>query len=318
MIRDIQAGDKIVAFFVLRKKEIRTKRETGEIYLSVELVDASGRISGSLWEAPQPAYQAVEKGDVVKVKGTAISYKERLHLSIEKLRGVTSRDRVEAEQLVPASDTDLQTLVERLEKLVASVHEPFLKRLLDDVLQDPQLRTGLQHAPGGKLWHHNYLRGLLEHTVSVATLVDKIAAHYPAANRDLLVTAALLHDIGKVDSYRYDTLIEYTDAGRLLGHIVLGSQIVQRKIDSIDGFPMQLAMELQHLVLSHQGKLEQASPVVPMTLEGLILYYADELDSKTNAFQRVQRKEGKQAWSSYVKLLDQFFYFGSDSPADGD
>ncbi len=312
MITDIKAGDRVLSFFVLRKKEIKTKRETSEIYLSLEFGDASGRITGTLWHDAQETYESLERGDVLKIKGTVITFKDRLHLSLDKIRQVTNKDAVDMSDLVPSSDLDLKALTAQLDNLVSSVRNPHLGQLLKLVFEDPGIRTAFEHAPGGKLWHHNYLRGLLEHTLSVTTIADNVGGLYPGVNRDLLITAGLLHDLGKIDSYRYDTLIDYTDEGRLLGHIVLGAQMVRDKVKQIDDFPAELGKQLLHLILSHQGKLEQASPVVPMMLEGLILYYADELDSKANAFLRIKKKDGGKRWSSYVHLLGQFFYLGSD------
>ncbi|MFQ5651833.1 MAG: 3'-5' exoribonuclease YhaM family protein [bacterium] len=313
MITDLKAGETIVSFFVLRKKEIKTRRESNEIYLSLELGDASGRIFGSVWDEPQKSYQAVEKGDVVKVKATVIDFRDRLHLNIEKLRKVDEKDEVDIKQLVPACDKDLKKLIAQLDELIASVSNTHLKHLLSSIFDDRTIRTPFETAPGGKLWHHNYLGGLLEHTLSVTEIADKIGQMYPDVNRDLLVTAGLLHDIGKIDSYRYDTMIDFTDEGRLLGHIVIGAQLVSERIKSLSEFPKELAKQLVHLILSHQGKLEQASPVVPMTLEGIILYYADEFDAKANAFLRIRKKEGHKRWSSYVNLLGQYFYFGSEN-----
>lgn len=313
MITDLKAGETIVSFFVLRKKEIKTRRESNEIYLSLELGDASGRIFGAVWDEPQKSYQAVEKGDVVKVKATVIDFRDRLHLNIEKLRKVDEKDEVDIKQLVPACDKDLKKLIAQLDELIASVSNTHLKHLLSSIFDDRTIRTPFETAPGGKLWHHNYLGGLLEHTLSVTEIADKIGQMYPDVNRDLLVTAGLLHDIGKIDSYRYDTMIDFTDEGRLLGHIVIGAQLVSERIKSLSEFPKELAKQLVHLILSHQGKLEQASPVVPMTLEGIILYYADEFDAKANAFLRIRKKEGHKRWSSYVNLLGQYFYFGSEN-----
>jgi len=194
------------------------------------------------------------------------------------------------------------------------VQNTFLRGLLDLIFQDQKIRKAFGDAPGGKLWHHAYLGGLLEHTLSVTKIAEQAAKQYPGINRDLLLTAGLLHDIGKISSYTYRTVIDFTDEGRLLGHIVIGAQMVTDKIKIFPDFPRPLAKELLHLILSHQGKLEQASPVVPMTLEALLLYYADEIDSKANAFLRIQEREKKpgRTWSSYVNLMNQYFYFGED------
>ncbi len=311
MIRDFKAGDEVIEFFVLRRKEIKAKRDGGEAYLSVELADASGRILGSMWENFKQPFETLERGDVVKVKGRVIDFHERPHLHIDKIRKAADKDRVDLSKLVPVVEKERDKLLQRVKELIESVGNPFLRRLLDAVFGDPAIRKGFYHAPGGKLWHHNYLGGLMEHTLTVTEICLSVAALYDRVDRDLLLAGGLLHDIGKIQTYHYRTVIEFTDRGRLLGHIVLGAQLVTEKIQTIDGFPNELRDRLLHLILSHQGKLEQASPVVPMTLEGLILYYADELDSKANAFLRIRKKEaafGK--WSSYVKLLERYFYFG--------
>jgi len=180
------------------------------------------------------------------------------------------------------------------------------------VFNDPDLREKFGKAPAGKLWHHNYLGGLLEHTLSVTQIASEVGKMYPDINQDLLIAAGLLHDIGKIETYIFKTFFDFTDEGRLVGHIVLGAQLVAGKIKLIVDFPKKLETELTHLILSHQGKLEHASPVVPMTLEGLILYYADEMDSNANAFLRIKKKEkmpGTQ-WSSYINLLGRYLYFG--------
>jgi len=312
MITDLKAGEDVISFFVLRRKEIRTRRENGEAYLSLELGDASGRINGSVWDEAQKHYDAVQRGEIVKIKARVVNFKDRLHLNIEKVRTATEQDPVDLSQLVPVADKSVQSMSQQLDDLIASIENADLKKLLLHIFGDEKTRKQFERAPGGKLWHHNYLGGLLEHTLSVTTIAEQVAASYAGVNRDLLVAAGLLHDIGKISSYTYKTLIDFTDEGRLLGHIVLGSQMVAEHISRLDGFPEELATQLQHLILSHQGKLEQASPVVPMTLEGLILYYADELDSKANAFLRIKKKEAGKRWSSYVNLLDRYFFLGSE------
>ena len=314
MIKDLKPGDKFVAFFILRKKEIRTKFNSDEIYLSLELGDASQRIRGTVWEKPQEVYEAIEPGDIMKVKATAIHFKDKLHLNIEKIRKAEESDEFEIKELVPVVDKDRDALLSHLDELIASVENSYLKELLKLVFTDSEIRQQFKDAPGGKLWHHNYLGGLLEHTLSVTDIADRVGQMYPNIKRDLIIAAGLLHDIGKISSYTYKTLIDFTDDGRLVGHIVIGAQMVKDKIREIRDFPKDLEMELTHLILSHQGKLEHASPVVPMTLEGLILYYADEIDSNANAYQRITKREKEpgRKWSSYVSLINRYLYFGGE------
>ena len=314
MIRDFKAGDKVLAFFVLRRKELKTRHDSGDTYLSLELADASGRILGSLWDDVQKHFDALNRGDVVKVKGRVIDFHQRAHLSIEKIRKAVKEDEYDLAKLVPVVEQDRDELFDRVRKLVASVKNLHLKTLLERTFADERIRHGFYNAPGGKLWHHNYLGGLMEHTLSVTEIALKVGQTYPGVDRDLLLAGGLLHDIGKIETYEYKTVIDFTDRGRLLGHIVIGAQIVNDQIKALPDFPDELRDRLLHLILSHQGKLEQASPVVPMTLEGLILYYADELDSKANAFLRIRRKEAQHGkWSAYVRLLERHLYFGRHS-----
>ncbi|MFQ5636807.1 MAG: 3'-5' exoribonuclease YhaM family protein [bacterium] len=314
MIRDIKPGDKVIAFFVLRRKELKSKKGSNEPYLSLELGDASGRVSATLWENARTGFEAVEKGDIVKVKANAIHFKQRLHLNVEKIRKAEKSDDFDLKQLLAVVEKDRDLLLSQLDSHIKSVDNPFLKKLLHEIFHDDTIRAQFKDAPGGKLWHHNYIGGLLEHTLSVTDISLKVSEVVPEGNRDLLVAGGLLHDIGKIKTFSYHTLIDYTDEGRLVGHIVLGEQIVCEKIKRIPDFPKDLENQIIHLILSHQGKLEQASPVVPMTLEGLILYYADELDSKANAFLRIRSKEmtNEVKWSSFVKLLDRYLYFGNE------
>ena len=187
-----------------------------------------------------------------------------------------------------------------------------LKKLWAAVTQNDELIEKLQKAPGGKLWHHCYLGGLLEHSNNVARLVLSIADNYQHLNRDLLLTGALLHDLGKIIEFKWQGFIDYSDVGRLHGHISIGYHFIASEIEKIKDFPPTLRDEVLHLVLSHQGKLEQGSPVVPMMREAMILYYADELESKIGAFDRIEENEHEpgKVWSNYVKLLDRFLYFG--------
>jgi 3'-5' exoribonuclease len=187
--------------------------------------------------------------------------------------------------------------------------------LVEAVLCDADFRRAFLEAPGGKLWHHASLGGLAEHTVKLAQVADAICPHYPALNRDLLVTGALLHDVGKVMEYTSDAAIEYSVEGRLMGHIVQGVLLVENKLAAIPDFPPETRRQVLHLILSHQGEPTMSSPVKPMTPEALVLHFLDEIDSKLDAFARVRAAtpEG-QDFSEYVKLMERFFYLKSIEP----
>ncbi len=315
-IMDLVLGEHFTGFFVVRRKEIK-KKKNGDPYLTLDLADASGHLDAVWWEFQPDLFgkteaDSVEVGDVVKVAGHVEEYQGVRQIRVEKIRRVKPEDQVDLAKLIPVVEGDRQVLWQNFRKMIDSVVNPYLLSLLRRVFDDETFAKKFIDAPGGKLWHHNYLGGLMEHTLNIATICDRVAKIYPAVDRDLLVAAALVHDIGKVDSYTIGPNFDFTDAGRLLGHIVIGSQMVAAKISEFPEFPGELAMKLQHLILSHQGKLEQASPVEPMTREGFILYYADEIDSKLNAIERINKDERPRGakWSKFVNLLGRYLYLG--------
>lgn len=315
MIRQLCPGDQMVAFLVLRKKELKTKRDRTTFYLSLELGDSSGRIWGTIWEKPKEIYEKITVGQPVKIKAAVITLNERLHLSIDKIRPARPEDGVDAKLLLPVIAQDRDLLYTELLNLCGQISHPGLKALSQKIFTEPEVKAKLFEAPAGKLWHHNYRGGLLEHTLTVTKIALSMAAFYPQLRTDLIISAGLLHDIGKIVEYRLEGFVDYSDRGRLLGHIVIGAQMVKEAADKIADLPEALKTELLHLILSHQGKLDHGSPVLPMTLEAIVLYYADEMDSKANAFQRIIRQyQGTGVkWTGYVKLMERFLYLGEPS-----
>jgi len=308
-INELLLGENFTSFFILQRKDVRRTKH-GSPYLALDLGDASGQIEAHLWDDAEKVAATIEVGQVVKVQGTVEEYKEKKQIKVEKIRSANEQDEYAIDKLIPSTTADRDQLWQQFEKMVHSVAHPFLLSLLRKFFDDDEFVKSFSEAPAAKQWHHGYLGGLMEHTLGVATVCDRLAKVYPAVDRDLLVTAALLHDIGKVDTYFHGPSFDYTDAGRLMGHIVIGSQMVAEKIRSFPQFPEELALKLQHLILSHQGMLEQASPVVPMMREAFILYYADEIDAKLNAFEQVYRQEKGAKWSKFVNLLGRYFYLG--------
>ncbi len=314
-IVDLVPGDVVLGFYVVRKKELKNKKATNEVYLSFEFGDRSGRIRGSLWKDIETANQSIQIGDIVKVKGNVITFLDQNHLSIDQIRKATSSDPVQPEQFLPWTSKSIPEMYAALKSSLESVSQPALQQLIHLFLADPDFEHRFCQSPGGKLWHHTYLGGLLEHTLSVVKICQFFIGYYgDLINGDLLLTAAFLHDVGKIDEFSTRGFVDYSTPGRLLGHIVLGGHLVMQKIAQIADFPASLQHQLVHCILSHHGEKEHGSPVVPMTIEALILNFVDNLDSSVAAFQRIMNKEKQpgRVWSNYVNLIDRFIYFGED------
>ena len=322
-IREMEPGERVTGFFIVRKKQLNTKKD-GSPYLLLTLGDPSGRIPATLWDNVKPIHDSVQVGDIVKVKGTVGTYNNALQLSVERIRKAEPSDNISKKAFVPRGNVDVESLAQSLIETFDSVKNPHLHRLLEIIFKESGWIDRFREAPGGKLWHHAYLGGLLEHTMAVVRICETMARLYPMIDRDLLISGALLHDIGKLEEYGFDQgFIDYTDEGRLWGHISIGAQRVRAFIEDLqekEPFPSELKKQLLHLVLSHQGELVHGSPVLPQTLEAMILYYADEMDSKANALKHIiERDSGPdRKWSEYVKLLDRFIYLKDDTSSDED
>jgi 3'-5' exoribonuclease len=257
----------------------------------------------------------IQPGDVVKVSGRVITFLDHKHISIEKIRKARSDDQIDPKQFLPTTTKNIDTMKADLLTQLSRIENPQLQTLLNLFLQDHHFMERFCSAPGGKLWHHAYLGGLLEHTLSVMTISQFLFQHYQdSVNADLLFSAGFLHDIGKVEEFSTQGFIDYSTPGRLLGHIALGANQVLEKISRVPDFPEQLKEQLVHCILSHHGQKERGSPVVPMTIEALILNFADDLDASVAAFQRIttREKEPGKVWSNYVNLIDRFIYFGEE------
>ncbi|MCK4224987.1 MAG: HD domain-containing protein [candidate division Zixibacteria bacterium] len=312
-VKDLKPGNEVTEFFVLRKKDIKEKSD-GEKFLKLELGDRTGRIEGVVWDNPEQIYDQAQTGEIVKIKGWVTTYKEIPQLKVEKLRK-TREEEIDLSDFLPTSEKDLDSLYQEFKKTVSTIQNPHLRKLLELLLKESTLMDKLKKAPGGKLWHHAYVGGLMAHTLKVVQICEKAASMYELVNRDLLITGALVHDIGKISAYSAKGFFDYTDEGRLVGHIVSGDELIDKKIGAIESFPSDLALQLKHLILSHQGQLEFASPVVPQTIEAVILHYADEMDAKVDAFSHIiktQKVKGRR-WSDWVHLINRYIYLGEDA-----
>ena len=320
-IRELKPGEPVTSFFVIRKMELKTKRD-GTPYLLLGLGDSTGRISATQWNNAKSVYESFKVGDIVKVKGNVSTYKDTLQLSVERIRKAEPSDKIDVKAFVQKGKIDIETLAKSFRDAIESIRNTHLQKLLRKIFDNPQFFNHFQDAPGGKLWHHAYLGGLLEHTMAVVKICETMCQLYPSADRDILITGALLHDIGKMEEYGYSQgFIDFTDEGRLWGHISIGAQRVRAIIEEIEkeeGFPVELKKEILHLILSHQGKLEPGSTVLPQTLEAMILYYSDEMDSKANALLHIIERDSESGrqWSQYIQLLDRFIYLKNNKPIE--
>ncbi|MFC1509084.1 3'-5' exoribonuclease YhaM family protein [Candidatus Omnitrophota bacterium] len=309
MIEHFLEGGEFVGFYALKKCELR--ETDGMFRLEIELSDRTGHIPAVAWNDAKELRESLRKGQVVKVKGIVGTYREKLQARIEKIRPAQDGE-YDPQSILPSTPYNVDEMATRVDRLVTSITDPHLKKLVDMIFSNAQFIKEFKHSPGGSKWHHNYLGGLLEHSLGVTELCDFIAGKHPHLNRDLLITAGLLHDVGKIKEFSVSAVIEYSDEGRLEGHIVMGERFVRNMCDRISNFPGKLKMLLSHLMLSHQGFKAFSSPVEPMIPEGFVLYYTDELDSKLNALKRISQKardEGK-SWSEYVNVLQRYIYTG--------
>lgn len=308
-IADILAGDHIDDLFVLSDKTLSHKRD-GNPYLTVTLADKSGQIKGVVWDNVEAISGAANAGDFVVVSGSVSEYRGKLQMVVKSMV-VQPPDSVAAADFLPATTRDVDQMFAKLQSLCATMESASLKALLETFWSDQEFVRQFKRAPAAKKMHHAYLGGLLQHTLSMALLADKISGHYSGLNRDLLLAGAVLHDIGKVRELTYDQHIDYTDEGRLLSHIIIGLEMVDQKIRTIPDFPQTDAALVKHLIVSHHGAREFGSPEPPKTIEAVLLNYIDEIDSRVNGIREFMAAEDPDAaWTGYHRLLERHFYRG--------
>lgn len=312
-IKDFVREDFIEGFFAVRRKDVR-EYARGQ-FISLELGDCSGRINGVMWEPDAFALNDMTEGMVVKARAVVGEYNHRPQLNISRIR-LANDDEYTLEDILPHSSQPREQREARLMALTAKIENSYIKALTESFWNDQEFFDTFMIAAAGKLWHHAYIGGLSEHSANVTELALRVANGYPFLNKDYLIFGGLFHDGGKVETYSSDsTVIDYTDEGRLIGHICLADHWIAEKASKIDGFPPMLLTKLRHMILSHQGELEYATPVVPQMPEAFVLYYCDEIDSKMGAIDRIRTRQGGKGWSEYVNMLNRFLYFG-DGPED--
>lgn len=312
----IQERDWVDATFLVRDKIVGMAKN-GKPYLTLKLMDRSGELEGRVWDRVDEFSAQFERDDFVRVAGKASLYMGKMQLVIQELAKLRDES-VDLADFLPVAVRPADEMVADLRSRVVSIDDPYLRALLQAFLDDREFLAAYSRAPAAKAMHHVYLGGLLEHSLAVASLADDICKRYPGLNRDLLIAGALLHDVGKVNELRYARSFEYTDVGKLIGHIVIGVEMVEEKLRTLPEFPLELAILVKHLLLSHHGQYEYGSPKRPKTMEAVILNFIDDLDSKINGVRTHLDKEpdSESSWTQYHRFYDRYFFkgFGESSP----
>jgi len=307
MLKDCKNGERFEGILLVKEwREVPFRQKPGA-YLSLTCQDRSGMIQGKMWDYKPQVLTWLKDQDVFYVKGVASEYRGALDLTIEAIR-VIPKEEVDLTVLLPSSMVTAEELEKRLKVILAKITQSELKVLLEQFLSHPVWGTAYRQAPAAMKIHQAYLRGLWEHSVRVAEIVDGIAGHYPAINRDLALVGALLHDVGKIGEYSYERGIKVTTEGRLLGHIILGIELLSDEIAKIPDFPRELRSKLVHIIASHHGKYEWQSPKRPKLMEALVIHYADVMDAELFQFEQAKESHPDDEWSPFIPSMERCIY----------
>lgn len=302
-IDTLRDGDMISEVYLCKTK-ITAQNKAGKSYYSMTLQDKTGTIDAKVWDLSS-GIAHFEPMDYIKIDAQVISYNGTLQLNVRRVRVADEGEYVMTDYM-PCSEKNVEDMYKELLALIGTVKDAHLKALLSSFfVDDKEFAKGFKAHSAAKSIHHGFMGGLLEHSLSVAKLCDYVANAYPVIKRDLLVTAAIFHDIGKIDELSGFPENDYTDQGQLVGHIVIGAMMLKERINTIDGFPKTLADELIHCILSHHGELEFGSPKKPSIIEAMALAHADNMDAKLQSFtELIRANQDKSGWLGYIKMFD--------------
>ena len=313
-LRKLQEGERFIGYYVLRNKQLEPFRDASRGYfLTLILSDRSGQLLARVWEGAENTNEELLQGEVVKVDGEVESYLERIQIRVLRVRPASPKE-YDLRDMLPSSKQDPDEMLSRFQDHLNQVRHPHLSALLNFFYQNQEFLTQFRQVPAAKRIHHAYIHGLLEHTLELLTLAKTLIEIYPHIDADLLVTGILLHDIGKVREYSWELDIDYTDEGRLLGHIVMADEMISKALVTIEDFPEELALTLRHMLLSHHGRYEWGSPRRPKTIEAIALHHLENLSAQVNRFQLIlEKRSTEEDWTEYNNLLRRQLYSGRDS-----
>jgi len=303
-IKDLKEGDRVFDIYLCKHKQAAVTKN-GKPYENVILQDKTGTIDAKVWEPNNPGIGEYDDLDYIEVYGDVNSFQGALQISVKRIR-VCREEEYNPADYLPVSSKNIDTMYQELLGLIKSIENPYLKQLLESFfVKNEAFVKAFRNSSAAKCVHHGFVGGLLEHTLSVAKLCDYYCSAYPVLKRDLLLTAAMCHDIGKTKEISPFPENDYTDDGQLLGHIVMGSQMVAEHAAKIEGFPHGILSQVQHCILAHHGKYEYGSPKIPALIEALALNYADDTDAKIQTFKELLDNNSENTgWLGYNRLFE--------------
>ena len=316
-VNQLANGDSVDEVFLVADKQLRANRQ-GNLYLHMELRDRTGSVGARLWNASEGLARTFEPGDYLQARGKVQLFQGALQVILAHIEPADPSV-LSPEDFLPQASQNVAKLTARLRELLKTISEPHLRALVDCFLIDDEFLRKFTTSPAGVRNHHAYQAGLLDHVVTLLTVADRIADLYaPDLDRDLLMTGIFLHDIGKVDELSYDRAFGYTDEGQLVGHLVMGVEMLRDKVEKAselldEPFPPELLLRLKHMILSHHGTLEFGSPKVPMTPEAIALHHLDNLDAKLHAVTREIRDDPckETSWTPFQQSLGRRIFKGA-------
>jgi len=303
-IDDLNQGELVQDVFLVKKSVMKTSRNGG-LYLDMTLADKTGSVNGKFWDASKQLFESFAADDFIMVRANVENYQGKTQLSVSHLKKIGD-DEVSLADFLPASERDPEEMLKELRAIIAEVRDSHLSKLLDSFFSDDEFIASFCRCPAAVSLHHAFIGGLLEHTLSVAGMALDVAERYDVIDRDMLLTGAILHDLGKIYEIGHARAFSYTDRGGLLGHLTIGAEEVAKKAAGIKDFPVEKLMLVQHLVLSHHGQYEFGSPKLPMTAEAMALHYLDNLDAKMQSFKEAQPVDGN--WTEWSRMFERRLY----------
>jgi 3'-5' exoribonuclease len=293
----------ITSSFVVVSKQAKPKK-SGELYLALTLADRTGHMEAKMWDNVADHIDCFEQDDFIKVRGLVNKFNGRFQITLHKVRSLQDAE-IEFDDYLPRTTKDVAALWRTLSEFVAGMANPHLKALIRAFMDDPQIEQAYKNAPAAKSLHHAFIGGLLEHVVSLFQLCDLACRNYPGMiDRDLLLTGAFMHDIGKIHELSFARSFTYSTRGQLLGHMIIELEMFKDKLAQLPGFPERYKTLIEHMIISHHGKYEFGSPKMPMFPEALMLHYLDDLDSKMESMRAHFQREPDSEWTSYNASLE--------------